>query len=43
MTNGVNISQGINSAGDHTHTITGGGDTETRTKHYSMNFFIKID
>lgn len=42
-TNGVNISQGINSAGDHTHTITGGGDTETRPKHYSMNFFIKID
>ena len=42
-TTGVNVSQGINYAGDHTHTITGGGDTETRPKNYSMNFFIKID
>lgn len=32
-----------NAAGDHSHTITGGGDTETAPKHYSLNYFIKVD
>ena len=41
-TNGVTTTRGINSAGDHTHTITG-GDTETRPKTYNVNFFIKIN
>jgi hypothetical protein len=32
-------------AGAHTHnvTITGGGDTETRPKAYSVNYFIKVN
>ncbi len=30
-------------AGAHTHTITGGGDTETRPKSYSVNYFIKVN
>ena len=30
-------------AGSHTHSITGGGDTETRPKNYSVNFYIKIN
>jgi hypothetical protein len=29
--------------GNHTHTITGGGDAETRPKSYSVNYFIKIN
>jgi microcystin-dependent protein len=29
--------------GAHTHTINGGGDTETRPKTYSVNYFIKVD
>jgi len=29
-------------AGNHTHTITGGGDIETRPKTYSVNFFINL-
>ena len=34
-----------NSSGAHTHTVTinGGGDTETRPKTYSVNYFIKIN
>ena len=40
-TNGVTTTRGINSAGDHTHTITG-GDTETRPKTFNVNFFLKI-
>jgi len=30
-------------AGAHTHTITGGGDAETRPKNISVNYFIKIN
>jgi hypothetical protein len=30
-------------AGAHTHTITSGGDPETRPKSYSINYFIKIN
>jgi hypothetical protein len=30
-------------AGAHSHTITGGGDTETRPKTYSVNYFIKVN
>ncbi len=29
--------------GAHTHTITGGGDTETRPKSMSVNYFIKVN
>jgi hypothetical protein len=29
--------------GSHTHTITGGGDAETRPKSYSVNYFVKIN
>ena len=28
--------------GQHTHSINGGGDTETRPKNYSVNFFCKL-
>ena len=33
------------SAGNHSHTVTisGGGDTETAPKHYSVNYFIKVN
>ena len=34
---------GMQGAGAHTHTITGGGDTETRPKTYSVNYYIKIN
>jgi microcystin-dependent protein len=30
-------------AGAHTHTITGGGDAETRPKSYAVNLYIKVD
>ena len=30
------------SAGNHTHFITDGGDSETRPKNFGVNFFIKI-
>ena len=29
--------------GNHSHTINGGGDTETRPKTYAVNYFIKIN
>ena len=34
-----------NPNGDHQHTVTinGGGDTETRPKHFCLNFYIKIN
>ncbi len=38
----VAISNWTNAAGAHTHTITG-GDTETRPKTYSVNYFIKVN
>lgn len=31
------------SNGGHTHTVTGGGDTETRPKNYSVNYYIKVN
>ena len=34
---------GMHGAGAHTHTITGGGDIETRPKTYSVNYYIKIN
>jgi len=30
-------------AGNHSHNINGGGDTETRPKTYSLNYFIRIN
>jgi hypothetical protein len=35
----------MDSDGDHSHTlsVTGGGDTETRPKTYSVNYFIKVN
>jgi len=30
-------------AHSHTTTITGGGDTETKPKSYSVNYFIKVN
>jgi hypothetical protein len=29
--------------GAHTHTVSGGGDPETMPKHFSVNFFVKIN
>ena len=33
----------IQTSGNHTHTITGGGDSETRPKTFVVNYFIKIN
>ena len=33
----------FNDSGNHSHTITGGGDRETRPTTYTVNFFVKID
>ena len=34
---------GMHGSGNHTHTITGGGDAETRPKSYTVNYYIKIN
>ena len=39
----ANGNPGMQGAGAHTHTITGGGDAETRPKSYSVNYYIKIN
>ena len=40
---GSAVNNGINGAGNHAHTVTGGGDIETRPKNYGINFFIKVN
>jgi len=40
---GTTVNVGINGAGNHAHTVTGGGDTETRPKNFGINFFIKVN
>lgn len=40
---GSNASSDTVDNGNHSHTINGGGDTETAPKHYSVNCFIKIN
>ena len=40
---GSAVNSGINGAGNHAHTVTGGGDIETRPKNYGINFFIKVN
>lgn len=37
------LEMAVSTDGQHTHTITGGGDRETRPKTYSINYFIKIN
>jgi hypothetical protein len=41
-TSGNNVQTGTQSA-NHTHTVTGGGDSETRPKSVTMNTYIKIN
>lgn len=33
----------VQATGSHSHTITGGGDTETRPKSYAVNYFLKVN
>ena len=40
---GTAVSNGINGAGNHAHTVNGGGDSETRPKSYGINYFVKVN
>ena len=40
---GVGIDRSTESAGDHNHSITGGGDAETRPRNIAMNYIIKAE
>ena len=40
---GVGIDRSTKSAGDHNHSITGGGDAETRPRNIAMNYIIKVE
>ena len=40
---GVGIDRSTKSAGDHNHSITGGGDAETRPRNIAMNYIIKAE
>ena len=37
------LEEATSTDGQHMHAINGGGDTETRPKTYSVNYFIKVD
>ena len=39
---GAGSNRSTQSAGDHSHSITGGGDAETRPRNIAMNYIIKV-
>jgi hypothetical protein len=41
MTNAFSANIATSAAGAHTHTITGGGDAETRPKNIAVHYYIK--
>jgi microcystin-dependent protein len=40
---GVGTDRSTESAGDHNHSITGGGDAETRPRNIALNYIIKAE